>query len=221
MNHIKFVVACIAIFAGMSIATYYESTAIENVEDSSTIVKNLLDGNSRYVSGNATSSNLPEDRKALAAGQSPKVVVIRCADSRVAPEIVFDQELGDLFVCGVAGNVPTPEIIGSIEYAVAVLGSKVIVVMGHSSCGAVIAAMGDTSELPQPLRLLIGQVQLPSSKKHPIYTLPDAIACNAQHGIHVLMTGSEVIANAVAAGELKIVAGVQDLATGKFTLIEN
>ena len=221
MNHIKFSIACITIFAGISIATLYESVAIENVEDSSSIITNLLEGNARYVSGNATSSNLPEDRKALAAGQSPDVVVIRCADSRVAPEIVFDQKLGDLFVCGVAGNIPTPEIIGSIEYAVAVLGSKVIVVMGHSSCGAVSAAMGDTSELPQPLRLLIGQVQLPSTKKHPNYTLPDAITCNAQHGIHVLMTGSEVIASAVAEGELKIVAGVQDLATGKFTLIEN
>ena len=220
MNHIKFPIACIAIFTGISIATYYESTAIENAEDSSSIVKNLLDGNARYVSGNATASNLPEDRKALAAGQSPKVVVIRCADSRVAPEIVFDQELGDLFVCGVAGNVPTPEIIGSIEYAVAVLGSKVIVVMGHSACGAVDAAMGDTSELPQPLRLLIGQVQLPSVKQHPNYTLSDAIACNAQHGIHVLMTGSEVIANAVEAGDLEIVSGVQDLATGEFTIIK-
>jgi carbonic anhydrase len=221
MNHIKFSIACITIFAGISIATLYESVAIENVEDSSSIITNLLEGNARYVSGNATSSNLPEDRKALAAGQAPEVVVIRCADSRVAPEIVFDQKLGDLFVCGVAGNIPTPEIIGSIEYAVAVLGSKVIVVMGHSACGAVGAAMGDTSELPQPLRLLIGQVQLPSTKKHPNYTLPDAITCNAQHGIHVLMTGSEVIASAVAEGELKIVAGVQDLATGKFTLIEN
>ena len=221
MNHIKFAIACIAIFAGISIATQFGSAAVENAEDSSSIVQNLLEGNARYVSGNATSSNLPEDRKALAAGQSPEVVVIRCADSRVAPEIVFDQKLGDLFVCGVAGNIPTPEIIGSIEYAVAVLGSKVIVVMGHSSCGAVSAAMGDTSELPQPLRLLIGQVQLPSTKKNPSYTLPDAIACNAEHGIHILMTGSEVIADAVAAGELKIVAGVQDLATGKFTLIEN
>ena len=142
MNHIKFAIACVAIFVGASIATQYESAVTGNAKDSSLILRNLLDGNARYVSGNTTSRNLPEDRGLLAAGQSPAVVVIRCADSRVAPEIVFDQELGDLFVCGVAGNVPTPEIIGSIEYAVAVLGSEVIVVMGHSSCGAVSAAMG-------------------------------------------------------------------------------
>ena len=92
MNHIKFSIACITIFAGISIATLYESVAVENVEDSSSIITNLLEGNARYVSGNATSSNLPEDRKALAAGQAPEVVVIRCADSRVAPEIVFDQK---------------------------------------------------------------------------------------------------------------------------------
>ena len=220
MNHIKFAIACIAIFVGASIATQYEPLAAGNAKGSSLILRNLLDGNARYVSGNTTSRNLPEDRGLLAAGQSPAVVVIRCADSRVAPEIVFDQELGDLFVCGVAGNVPTPEIIGSIEYAVSVLGSEVIVVMGHTSCGAVSAAMGDTSELPQPLRLLIGQVQLPSTKKHPNYTLSDAIVCNAQHGIHVLLTGSEVIANAVAAGDLEIVSGVQDLATGQFTIIK-
>ena len=220
MNHIKFAIACIVIFVGASIAIQEVYAEAGNKKEVSLILSNLLEGNARYVSGNATSKNLPEDRKSLAAGQSPDVVVIRCADSRVAPEIVFDQELGNLFVCGVAGNVPTPEIIGSIEYAVAVLGSKVIVVMGHSACGAVDAAMGDTSELPQPLRLLIGQVQLPSVKQHPNYTLSDAIACNAQHGIHVLMTGSEVIANAVEAGDLEIVSGVQDLATGEFTIIK-
>ncbi|MFT4592818.1 MAG: carbonic anhydrase [Phycisphaerales bacterium] len=220
MNHLKFVIGCIVIFVGASIATQDEFSEVGDSKGISLIVNNLLEGNARYVSGNMTSRNLPEDRESLAAGQSPDVVVIRCADSRVAPEIVFDQQLGSLFVCGVAGNVPTPEIIGSIEYAVAVLGSRVIVVMGHSSCGAVSAAMGDTSELPQPLRLLIGQVQLPSVKQHPNYTLSDAIVCNAQHGIQALLTGSEVIANAVEAGELKIISGVQDLASGKFTIIK-
>jgi len=219
MKYVSFVIVGIAIFIGISVAGQYDSISAVQATPS-LILSNLLDGNARYVSGETRSANLPEDRAALAAGQSPDVVVIRCADSRVAPEIVFDQELGDLFVCGVAGNVPTPEIIGSIEYAVAVLGSKLIVVMGHSSCGAVSAAMGDTSELPQPLRLLIGQVQLPSTQKHPDYTLSDAIVCNAQHGIHVLLTGSEVIANAVEAGDLEIVSGVQDLATGEFTLIK-
>ena len=97
----------------------------------------LIEGNARFQSGNSVASSSPTLRSELTAGQSPFAAVIRCADSRVAPEIVFDQPLGSLFVCGVAGNIPTIEIIESMEYAVGVLGVSLIVVMGHSNCGGV------------------------------------------------------------------------------------
>ena len=104
MKYASFVIIGIAIFIGVSVTGQYDSiTAVQAAP--SLILSNLLDGNARYVSGETRSVNLPEDRAALAAGQSPDVVVIRCADSRVAPEIVFDQELGDLFVFSYVLNV--------------------------------------------------------------------------------------------------------------------
>jgi len=185
----------------------------------------LLVGNERYVAGRTESQNPPSARAALAEGQSPLAVVIRCADSRVAPEIVFDQPLGALFVCGVAGNIPTPEIIASVEYAVAVLGCQAVIIMGHSSCGAVTAAMenqGNLSALPGSLPGLVGQIMIPDecvaeSDEHS--ELDVAIAANAKAGIDRLMCGSQLIADAVGAGSLKIYAGVQNLRSGRFTLV--
>jgi len=186
----------------------------------------LMAGNARYAEGRMQSHNLPAAREGLAAGQSPYAAVIRCADSRVAPEIVFDQPLGDLFVCGVAGNIPTPEITASLEYGVAVLGTKVIVIMGHSSCGAVDAALKhrkDSSALPGNLPALIDQIIAPctvDADPDAPGALDKAIACNAHQGIDGLMRGSQIITDAVKKGSLKIVAGVQDLASGRFTLVD-
>jgi len=95
------------------------------------IVK-LMDGNKRFVSRKAAAQEIEVDWADMADGQAPFAAIIRCADSRVAPEICFDQPLGRLFVCAVAGNIPTLEGIASLEYGVAVLGTKLIVVMGHS-----------------------------------------------------------------------------------------
>lgn len=189
-------------------------------------ISELMAGNTRYVEGRAESHNLPAARAGLAEGQAPFASIIRCADSRVSPEIVFDQPLGELFVCAVAGNVPTPEIIASLEYGVAVLGCKVIVVMGHSSCGAVSAALenrDDTSVLPGSLPALIDQIVVPCAETADLDApdaLDKAIACNAHEGIGRLLNGSEVIAKAVKDGTLCVVSGVQDLKTGRFTLLK-
>ncbi len=186
----------------------------------------LLAGNARYVAGETVAHNPPAARSGLAAGQSPFAAIIRCADSRVAPEIVFDQALGELFVCAVAGNVPTPEIIASLEYGVAVLGTKVIVVMGHSSCGAVSAAIehrNDTSVLPGSLPMLIDQIVVPCAMQidpSDPNALDDAIACNAHQGIGELLKRSAVIKEAVTKGDLQVIAGVQDLKTGRFTIVK-
>lgn len=187
-------------------------------------IKALLDGNKRYYTGTMEAHNLPAARKGLAAGQAPFASVLRCADSRVAPEIVFDQPLGDLFVCGVAGNIPTIEIIASMEFGVAVLGTKLIVVMGHSSCGAVQAALDfrdDTSGLPGSLPGLVDQIIVPCTVSLDVKAdgaLEKATACNAHEGIEGLLRGSQVLSDAVKSGDLKIIAGVQDLKSGRFTL---
>jgi hypothetical protein len=168
-----------------------------NIQTPDSVLAELLAGNTRYLEGRMQAHNLPAARAGLAAGQAPPAAVIRCADSRVAPEIVFDQPLGDLFVCAVAGNIPTPEIIASLEYGVAVLGCKLIVVMGHSSCGAVDAALThrhDTNALPGNLPALIDQIVIPctvtSDPKDP-GALDAAIACNAHEGIGGMLRGSQ------------------------------
>jgi carbonic anhydrase len=145
----------------------------------------------------------------MALGQSPFAAIIRCADSRVAPEIVFDQPLGNLFVCGVAGNVPTPEIVESIEYAVGHLGTSLIVVMGHSNCGAVTAALQN-----EFVDGVFAQVAL-----SPTPELDDSIAHNAEQGVATILTRSPMIEKTVSNGDVQIVAGVLDIATGEFELV--
>jgi carbonic anhydrase len=141
----------------------------------------------------------------------------------VAPEIVFDQSLGALFVCGVAGNLPTPEVIASLEYGVAVLGCKAILIMGHSGCGAVTAAMEhrhDPSELPGSLPHLIGQIVPVCMQPEGEVSLEAAIANNAKAGAQQLLRGSHIISDAVGAGDVGVYAGVQDVASGRFSLVE-
>jgi len=172
-------------------------------------LQELLLGNQRYVDGESASQNLPENRASLSQGQAPIAAIIRCADSRVSPEIVFDQSLGKLFVCGVAGNIPTPEIVESIEYTVGHLGTTLIVVMGHSSCGAVTAALQT-----EYVEGLFAQVALA-----PTSDLDDCIAHNAEQGISTILNRSQMIEEAVKTGAVQIVAGVQDIASGKFELV--
>ena len=137
---------------------------------------------------------------------------------------MFDQSLGELFVCGVAGNIPTTEVIASLEFAVAVLGSKLIVVMGHSACGAVAAAIEhqkDTSGLPGSLPELVDQIIVPCAVGQPKddeNALKKAIACNANIGVTELLKRSSILADAVEEGKLRIIAGVQNLKSGRFTI---
>ena len=109
-------------------------------KDFHTALQSLKEGNERFVTGNLLPKDTyAEDRKALCKGQHPFAVVLCCSDSRVAPEIIFDQKLGDLFVIRNAGNVVDEDVLGSIEYAVEHLETPLVVVLGHSSCGAVTA----------------------------------------------------------------------------------
>src|SRR5262245_24451061 len=120
----------------------------------------LKEGNGRFVGGKAMTKGIDvKERAELVKGQQPFAIVLTCADSRVAPELVFDQGLGQLFVLRVAGNVCDPNILGSIEYGVEHLKSPLIVVMGHEKCGAVAAAIGG-GELHGNLGKLIKEVHV-------------------------------------------------------------
>ncbi len=181
-------------------------------------LKELLDGNQRYIDGRFTSFD--EDRQILrdrtVEKQQPFAALLSCADSRVPVEIIFDQSIGELFVTRVAGNIATPEIIASLEYGAAVLGTKVIMVLGHSGCGAVKAAIagkdvpGQISALFPPLRQAVDQAGS---------DLVATTKANASIQAALLSKASPVLAPMVKEGKLKIVGAYYDLGTGKVSLV--
>jgi carbonic anhydrase len=181
-------------------------------------LKELMDGNQRYVGGQLQSLN--EDLSILKARtaekQEPFAAVLSCADSRVPVEFVFDQTIGHLFVVRVAGNVTTPEITASLEYGVAVLGTKVLMVLGHGSCGAVKATIegkavpGQISALYAPIRPAVDKAGS---------DLNAAIDANAKIQAGLLSDASPIIAGAIKEGNLKVVAARYDIVSGKVTLL--
>jgi len=182
----------------------------------SAVLKSLLAGNDRFVHGKL--SHPGQDPKSfipLAAGQSPKAIIVGCSDSRVPPEILFDQGVGDLFVIRVAGNVikgAGSAVKGSIAYGVLELKAPLIMVLGHSGCGAVKAAMSGTAE-PQPIKDLVALVQ-----KGGETTLEGAVAANVRTGVSEL---NQLMASILPHGASapKITGGVYDLASGRVKLI--
>ncbi|MGA2959886.1 MAG: carbonic anhydrase [Thermodesulfobacteriota bacterium] len=180
-------------------------------------VAELLAGNQRFVANQLTSieHDLTLLKEHTVDKQEPFAAVLACADSRVPVELVFDQTIGHIFVTRVAGNVVTPEIIASLEYAVAALGIKALLVLGHANCGAVKAAMkadtvpGQISALYQHLQPAVEQS---GGNVH------KAIEANARFQAELLRTSSTVIRDAVKTGKVRVEAGVYDLATGKVSL---
>ena len=177
----------------------------------------LLAGNQRMVANRPTSieHDLTVLREHTVDKQEPFAGVLACADSRVPVELVFDQTIGHLFVTRVAGNMMTPEITASIEYGVAVLGIKVLLVLGHSGCGAVKAAM-NSNAAPGQISVLYQHLQPGVARSGG--NIDKAIEANARIQAELLRTSSPVIRDAIKAGELKVEAAVYDLATGKVTV---
>ena len=181
-------------------------------------IKELLDGNKRFVDKRLTSldADLAILKQNTTEKQEPFAALLSCADSRVPVELVFDQTIGHLFVVRVAGNIATSEMIASLEYGAAVLGTKAIMVLGHGSCGAVKATIeakavpGQISQLFAPLRPAI-ETAGPD--------LDAAIKANARIQAKIVATGSPLLAGMIKEGKLKVVAGHYDLATGAVTLL--
>lgn len=185
----------------------------------------LLDGNQRFVDSTQQHNNHAAARTRTVDGQSPFAGIVRCADSRVAPELVFDQSLGELFVCAVAGNLPTTEVIASLEYTVAMLKTPLIVIMGHSSCGAVDATLAheeDVSALPGHLAELASQI-LPAVQdaRNAENRLAASIESNVRRGVQRLLDASDIIADAAREDRCRVVGGVYDLSSGRFTLLDD
>jgi carbonic anhydrase len=192
-------------------------------------LRELLAGNERFAGGRPTSPRRsPADFRQLTEGQYPFAAIIGCADSRVAPEILFDVGKGDIFVVRVAGNVVSGAgavVKGSIEYAVAELNVPLIMVLGHSNCGAVKAAMAHLNakdSLPGAINDLVELIKpaVEQSKGEFADPLSGAIHKNVQIGVERLKSLEPILATPVKEGKLKVVGGVYDLRTGKVSLVK-
>jgi carbonic anhydrase len=183
-------------------------------------LKLLMEGNERFASGKMTSfeHDLKVLKEKTVDKQEPFAALLSCADSRVPVELIFDQTIGHIFVARVAGNFVTSEIIGSLEYGAAVLGTKVIMVLGHAGCGAVKAAI-QGAPVPGQIGSLFTHLQPAVDEAG--HSLEAAIKANAKIQAALLRETSSVIEPMVKEGKVKVVAGYYDLATGKVLLLES
>ena len=184
-------------------------------------LKRLQDGNARFAAGKALHCDLLEQVRSTAQAQAPFAAVLGCIDSRVPPELIFDQNIGDMFVARVAGNIASTDIIGSLEFATALAGAKLVVVLGHSECGAVKGAiddakLGSLTGVLQQIRPSLKQLDykgVPSSKDKAL--VQRVAEQNAKDAAAQLTSRSETMAGLVRDGKLKIIYAMHDVATGK------
>jgi carbonic anhydrase len=192
--------------------------------DPDAVLAKLLEGNKRFMNGQTSllTRRRPQDFAELAEGQAPSAVIVACADSRVAPELIFDQGVGDLFVVRVAGNVVSgagPVVKGSIEYAVAELGCRLIMVIGHGRCGAVKAAIAhiDASDaLPGSIGGLVDVIKpaVTAAAGQPGEKLDNVIRANVRKCVERITGLDPILSKAAASGALKVVGAVYALNTG-------
>ena len=189
-------------------------------------LQKLMDGNKRFVSGTLAQKDLSaKKREELAKGQKPFATVLTCSDSRVPPELLFDQGLGDIFVVRVAGNVVDPIALGSIEYAAEHLGSPLVLILGHSKCGAVKATLESKGKPEGNIGAIVKKIipAVDAAKKKggtQDEILETAIKENVKNVYADVMKNSKIIPHLVEEGKLMIVAGEYDITTGKIEMIE-
>jgi carbonic anhydrase len=185
----------------------------------------LLDGNKRFVSGELSNKDLGEGRRQeLTSGQHPFATVLSCSDSRVAPELIFDQGLGDIFIVRVAGNVVEPTTMGSIEYGAEHLHTPLLVILGHESCGAVKATLEAKGRPEGNIGAILKKIMpavktAKKAKKDPQETLDLAVQENVKNTYKDVMK-SRIIRELVHEGKLKVVAAEYYLGTGKVEMID-
>lgn len=185
--------------------------------------KELMEGNKRFVAGKHTTPELASMRKSLVAGQKPKAIILGCADSRVPPELLFDKNLGEIFVVRDAGNIADPVGLGSIEYAIEHLKSNLIVVLGHESCGAVAAAVSGEEMPTKNLQAIVDRIQpaFEGSTTCPLggKSNLDCVKLNVEHSAESIIKQSPIIKEAVKDG-LTVVRAVYKLDTGEVTRLD-
>jgi len=196
----------------------------ENVLSPDAALDRLVKGNARYVAGDTTKHDFKNEREPLVTGQNPFAGILSCADSRIAPEYCFDAGRGDIFVCRVAGNFASDEIVASFEYAVQVLNTPLIVVLGHDACGAVdatIKSVKDGTVLPGHLPTLVAAISpaVKAAQGEPGNLLDNAIRRNVMLNVDKLKAAAPIVSKFVDDKKVRIVGGVYKLASGKVELL--
>lgn len=186
------------------------------------LIQNLLDGNQRYVKGEAIHPKQnAQRRKELSKDQNPFAIILSCSDSRVPPEILFDQGLGDLFVIRVAGNIITDEVLGSIEYAVEHLHTGLIIVLGHERCGAVSAAVkGGEAEghIPSLVKAILPAIKNVDKSSKDL--INDSVIANTKYVTEQLKLSQPILAESLKDKHLQIIAARYDLDDGQVHLLK-
>lgn len=224
MNRKSFLVSSSGLIAAGSMPEPAPAANAQAPMSAQAALKNLMEGNARFAAGKPISRSLIGRVRELAGGQSPFATVLGCADSRVPVETIFDHEPGDIFVVRLAGNFLTEAVLASIEYAVAVLKSPLVMVLGHSSCGAVKAAVDFVKTgkpLPGHMQTLAAAIE-PAAKavqhEHGDW-LHNAVVENVRRNAAGLRGSTPILHEAVANGEAEVTGAVYDLSTGKVNLI--
>lgn len=223
----QFLGAGLGLFALSAIAplrAFANASPPQNTISPDAALHRLLDGNARYVSNNLDAKDFAAGRAARTKAQYPIAAILSCADSRVAPELLFDQGPGDLFVIRAAGNYLSGDSLASLEYAVGVLDVPLIVVMGHTECGAIKAAISEIRE-PHPLPGHIWDI-VDAVRPGIIQTVEaggsevvlNAIDANVDYNVSRVASAQPVVSEAVRSGKVKVVGAVYELATGKVLL---
>jgi carbonic anhydrase len=212
-------------FAGTSAAKDVKTPPKpQNVLSSDAALERLMKGNKRYVEGETRRHDFKREREALVGGQNPYAGILSCADSRIAPEYAFDSGRGDLFVCRVAGNFANDDTVASMEYAVAMLNTPLIVVLGHDSCGAVdatIKSLKDNVTLPGHLPSLVTSLApaVQATSGQPGNSLDNAIRQNVRDNVAKLKSATPILSAAVEQRKLKVVGGIYRLRDGRVEMI--
>ena len=191
-------------------------------------LQRLRDGNERFIAGRSLRRDLPGEVRATASGQYPIAAVVSCLDSRVSPEMVFDQGLGDIFSARVAGNVIDDDITGSLEFATQLSGAKLIVIVGHSACGAIKGAchqveLGHLTQLLNKIEPSVRAMKVNvggEADKMDAAFVDEVARENVRQMLRRLLEDSPIIKERVDRGELKVVGAFQDLATGRVQFLE-
>jgi carbonic anhydrase len=199
--------------------------AMQDAVDPAAAIRLLMEGNARFVSGETINCDLMAQVKASATGQAPFAAVVGCIDSRVPPELVFDQRLGSIFSARIAGNFVNTDIIGSLEFACAVAGAKAILVLGHSECGAIKGAidgveLGNLTAMLANIAPAVAMTHLDGEHSSKNKAFVQSVAeNNARFAAKQIVERSSVLKGLVDTGKLAIAPAMHDVATGRVAIL--